>query len=427
VSPAALASDTRPMLAALFGGAVQRGATPGAGPVSDGPVVHAAASRGVATSATALPYADQIQRSFGHHDVSSIQAHVGAEAAASARSMDARAYASGHHVVFNGAPDLHTTAHEAAHVVQQRGGVQLKGGVGQQGDSYEQHADAVADMVVAGRSAEALLTQMTPSAQSEGAAGGAIQRLPETYVNETDPKKRVCITESGNVLLAKGIAYGDWAKLEIGVSHNGDLVLHEIEAHPPEGSNLGALLVYHLAEKAKAKGQTAIEIDAAAATARGFYKAMGFGFAADLLRQMVADDNEFRAVEKIAGMREMEGFAVESAGKAPLLAAIPAAKNMMDIDTSDPKVRKAFNDICVRAASSELEATFPALKGLELLARVQYLLRLKKLEIATPMVGKTDDVMHRAWESMLKKWNNAAWGERGYFIGEKPEAETHKK
>jgi hypothetical protein len=42
-------------------------------------------------------------------------------------------------------------------VIQQRGGVQLKGGVGQAGDAHEQHADAVADKVTRGESAEALL------------------------------------------------------------------------------------------------------------------------------------------------------------------------------------------------------------------------------------------------------------------------------
>lgn len=65
--------------------------------------------------------------------------------------------------------DLHTVAHEAAHVVQQRGGVQLKGGVGAAGDAYERHADAVADRVVAGESAEDLLAQ--------GAAGGGAPAL----------------------------------------------------------------------------------------------------------------------------------------------------------------------------------------------------------------------------------------------------------
>jgi hypothetical protein len=42
-------------------------------------------------------------------------------------------------------------------VVQQRAGVHLAGGVGQEGDPYEQHADAVAQRVVAGQSAEDLL------------------------------------------------------------------------------------------------------------------------------------------------------------------------------------------------------------------------------------------------------------------------------
>lgn len=36
-------------------------------------------------------------------------------------------------------------------------GVQLKGGVGEVGDSYEQQADAVADKVVQGQSAESIL------------------------------------------------------------------------------------------------------------------------------------------------------------------------------------------------------------------------------------------------------------------------------
>jgi hypothetical protein len=41
--------------------------------------------------------------------------------------------------------------------------VQLAGGIDQPGDSYERHADSVADAVVAGRSAEPLLDQMPSS------------------------------------------------------------------------------------------------------------------------------------------------------------------------------------------------------------------------------------------------------------------------
>jgi hypothetical protein len=63
-----------------------------------------------------LPFADQIQASFGpDHDVSKVRAHVGSDAAS---AMGATAFATDDHVVFDREPDLHTAAHEAAHVVQ---------------------------------------------------------------------------------------------------------------------------------------------------------------------------------------------------------------------------------------------------------------------------------------------------------------------
>lgn len=85
------------------------------------------------------------------------EAHVGGQAAEACERMGASAYAMGNDVAFREAPDLHTAAHEAAHVVQQRAGVQLKDGVGQAGDPYERHADAVADRVVSGQPAGDLL------------------------------------------------------------------------------------------------------------------------------------------------------------------------------------------------------------------------------------------------------------------------------
>src|SRR5262249_54841070 len=84
-------------------------------------------------------------------------------------------YATGRDVAFAGAPDLHTAAHEAAHVVQQRGTVQLKGGIGEAGDSYERHADAVADRVVQGAPAGDLLDQV--ASPRAGASAGGVQRL----------------------------------------------------------------------------------------------------------------------------------------------------------------------------------------------------------------------------------------------------------
>jgi hypothetical protein len=130
--------------------------------------VQATAERGVAGPGSALPFADRIQAAFGDHDVGQVTAHTGDDASAACDELGAHAYATGRDVAFAGPPDLHTAAHEAAHVVQQRAGVQLAGGVGQAGDEHEQEADAAADRVVAGMSAAPVLARY--------AAGGATSR-----------------------------------------------------------------------------------------------------------------------------------------------------------------------------------------------------------------------------------------------------------
>lgn len=102
-----------------------------------------------------LPFMSQIQESFGAHDLSGVRSFTGAGAAAASRSLSAQAYASGDRVAFADAtPSLRTVAHEAAHVIQQRAGIHLPGGVDRGGDRHERHADAVADKVVRGESAE---------------------------------------------------------------------------------------------------------------------------------------------------------------------------------------------------------------------------------------------------------------------------------
>lgn len=139
--------------------------------------VHQAAAHGLSGAGGKLPHLDAIQRSFGSHDVSSVQAHTDHKASAGARAMGAEAFASGSAVAFDGAPNLHTAAHEAAHIVQQRAGVSLSGGVGQTGDRYEQNADAVADAVVQGKSAEPLLSQTVGSTSGSPATQQkAVQR-----------------------------------------------------------------------------------------------------------------------------------------------------------------------------------------------------------------------------------------------------------
>jgi len=174
---AAVAGD---IPASSHGAPVQRAASRDGASGGDAPrgeAVQRAAAEGVAGAGEPLPHRALIQMLFGRHDVGGVHAHVGDAAATASRAIGAEAYATGNQVAFAAAPNLHTAAHEAAHVVQQRGGVQLKGGAGEVGDAYERHADAVADHVVQGKNAERLLDEMAPSSPSTtGASGQAVQR-----------------------------------------------------------------------------------------------------------------------------------------------------------------------------------------------------------------------------------------------------------
>jgi len=117
------------------------------------------AASGVTGASVPLPHLGAIQKSFGRHDVTKVKAYMGGPARNATETMGAEAYAMGNRAAFKRAPDLHTTAHEAAHIIQQRAGISLKSNVGQVGDVHERHADAVADLVVQGKSAEHLLNQ----------------------------------------------------------------------------------------------------------------------------------------------------------------------------------------------------------------------------------------------------------------------------
>jgi hypothetical protein len=148
----------------------------------------------VATAATAggggsLPYLDTIQSAFGHHDIAGIRSHSGNAAAEGAAALGASAFAVGDAVAFASPPDLHTAAHEAAHVVQQRAGLRPDGGSIDTGssDSLEKHADAVADAVVAGRSAQSILDSLVGGSSAGATATGGVQRkgTAPTVTSET--------------------------------------------------------------------------------------------------------------------------------------------------------------------------------------------------------------------------------------------------
>lgn len=206
--PGASTPGKRTLVDATFGVQMRRDGASSAGQGDDDEAVHAAAAQGISGPASSLPHLDTIQRAFGTHDVSGIKAHNDAAASAGARGMGAQAYAAGDHVAFDGAPGLHTAAHEAAHVVQQRGGVQLTGGVGASGDSYERHADAVADRVVAGESAQDLLDQHAPDG-GVGVQRAAVQR------QESAPRAPATGTSTGT-----GAAAGPLDRLRTAAAAN---------------------------------------------------------------------------------------------------------------------------------------------------------------------------------------------------------------
>jgi hypothetical protein len=136
--------------------------------------IHEAANEGLRGEGSQLPHHQAIQKAFGRHDVSRVRAHLGSDATEAAESMGAEAFASGNRVAFAGTPSLHTAAHEAAHVVQQRAGLRREGGATADDDEHERHADEVADRVVAGESAESLLDLYRADSQGEeGDAQGA--------------------------------------------------------------------------------------------------------------------------------------------------------------------------------------------------------------------------------------------------------------
>lgn len=161
------------------------------------------AQGGIEGNGGPLPYLAEIGRSFGHHDLSHARAHQGPAAASAALALGARAYTFGNQVAFGRSPNLHTAAHEAAHVVQQAAGVRLSGEAGQAGDAYERHADAVAGLVVAGRSSEQLLDRMP--APGSGAPG-LPRRVVQCAAIKTDYGKFDAPTY--DALGPKGSEYG---------------------------------------------------------------------------------------------------------------------------------------------------------------------------------------------------------------------------
>lgn len=135
----------------------------------------------------AFPFLGRVQEAFGHHSLAGLSAMMGAEESTAAHGAPAILTDEG--AAFAGSPTLHQAAHEAAHFVQRAQGVGP-------GPASEAHANAVADAVVAGQSAVALLDRQP--AGGGGGRGGttgsvytytrvpAARQAPDTWQDGTD-------------------------------------------------------------------------------------------------------------------------------------------------------------------------------------------------------------------------------------------------
>lgn len=112
-----------------------------------------------------------MEQRFGH-DFSQVRVHADANAAESARAVNALAYAVGHHVAFDTGRYSPQTeaggrllAHELAHIVQQRRGpaaVHAQRAVSEPGDPAEREADAAADLAIRGLPVPSLVQTAAP-------------------------------------------------------------------------------------------------------------------------------------------------------------------------------------------------------------------------------------------------------------------------
>lgn len=164
--------------------------------------VHAQARQGLRGTSIPLPHRERIQRSFGRHSLETVRAYLGPSARTATRQLGAEAFTRGESIAFRRPPDLHTAAHEAAHVVQQRAGL-LPGGVGRVGDPFERAADAVAARVAAGKPAVDLL----PAVSGSAPAMAAVQRAPQLGVvpSGVDPSKQDTVYLVPKARTASGI------------------------------------------------------------------------------------------------------------------------------------------------------------------------------------------------------------------------------
>lgn len=150
---------------------------------------------------TALPYREQIETTPGV-DLSGVQVYIGGAAAEACEAMGMQAYTQGDKIAFRGYPCLEVARHEATHVVQQRQGVSLPGGVGKKGDAYEQEAEEVAKRAASGKPAHDLVSKR---GSAEAAEGEDVQAY---IAAKLDTKGRIRISDDWNAVVVQANAAG---------------------------------------------------------------------------------------------------------------------------------------------------------------------------------------------------------------------------
>ena len=167
----------------------------GVGAAGGDEMAAAAAGTSVAGEVVPFPHRAAIERAFGRGIPAS--AHAGPAASEACRALGAEAYAAGGEVAFaTASPDLHTAAHEAAHVLQATAGVNRKALDGGHGDPLEVHADRAADLVVRGESASHLF--------GGAAASGQVVRRREIGAPATVGPAPAAANEGGDAPEAAG-------------------------------------------------------------------------------------------------------------------------------------------------------------------------------------------------------------------------------
>jgi hypothetical protein len=225
---------------------------------------------------------EYFSRGFGK-DLSAVRLHSDTQAAASARSMSAQAYAVGEHIVFGaGQYRPETTwgrellAHELAHVVQQSGGPGTSGplAIGRADSPAEVEADRMAGAVLAGGAARAagagiasptvVARKTEPSADAVPAAAASPKPCPATHTiaddvyaaigtawgqskhgedTVTEQGARIVTDKDGKRVIRTGSGGG--GSISLPAEKSGDTTLGTFHTHPyskSEGSHLGVSL-----------------------------------------------------------------------------------------------------------------------------------------------------------------------------------------